>query len=103
VSKLREARVAVAPILDVPKICASEHTKARNMLVEFEHASAGKVRLAGNPVKYGAYDAIAELPPPFKGQHTTEVLAALGYGETDIRRLHDSGIIGDGYITRTKK
>lgn len=103
VSKLREARVAVAPILDVPQICASENTKARNMLVEFEHASAGKMRLAGNPVKYGAYDAIAELPPPFKGQHTPEILASLGYGETDIKRFLDSGVIGDGHITRAKK
>lgn len=103
VSKLREARVAVAPILDVPQICASENTKARNMLVEFEHETAGTMRLAGNPVKYGAYEAIAELPPPFKGQHTLEILAALGYGEADIKKLLDSGVIGDGHITRAKK
>ncbi|MDD5168243.1 MAG: CaiB/BaiF CoA-transferase family protein [Syntrophales bacterium] len=102
VSKLREARVPVAPILEVPQICAGENTAARNMLVEYEHATAGKIKLAGNPVKYGAYDAIAELPPPFKGQHTVDVLMELGYSGEEIKTLLDSGVIGDGYMTRAK-
>ncbi len=103
VNKLREARVAVAPILEVPQICASENTKARKMLVEYKHATAGKIHVVGNPVKYGAYDAIAELPPPFKGQHTPDILVSLGYGENEINEFLKSGVIGDGYITRAKK
>lgn len=103
VTKLRAARVAVAPILEVPQICASENTAARNMLVEFEHATAGRVRVAGNPVKYSSYDAIAELPPPFKGQHTPEVLASLDYSEGEIRELMEAGVIGDGFISRAGK
>jgi CoA:oxalate CoA-transferase len=103
VSKLREARVAVAPILEVPQICASENTASRNMLVEYEHATAGKIKVAGNPVKFGAYDAIAELPPAFKGQHTPAVLATLGYNKDEIKQLLGSGVIGDGFITRAKK
>lgn len=100
VTTLRKARVPVAPILDVPQICEDENTLARNMLVEFNHATAGKIRVPGNPIKYGAYDAIAELPPPFKGQHTAEVLTSLGYSDIIIKQLLDSGVIGDGFITR---
>jgi crotonobetainyl-CoA:carnitine CoA-transferase CaiB-like acyl-CoA transferase len=103
VSKLREVRVPVAPILEVPQICASENTLARNMLVEYEHATAGKIKVPGNPVKYGAYDAIAELPPPFKGQHTLEVMVSLGYSENEIKEMLNSGVIGDGFISRAKK
>jgi len=43
------------------------------MLVEYEHATAGKIKVTGNPIKFGAYEALAELPPPFKGQHTQEI------------------------------
>lgn len=103
VAMLREARVAVAPILEVPQICESENTKARNMLVEYEHATAGKIKLAGNPIKFSAYDAIAELPPPFKGQHTQNILNELGYSAEQVQGLLDKGIIGDGFITRAEK
>lgn len=103
VSILREAGVPVAPILEVPQICESENTKARKMLVEYEHATVGKIRLTGNPIKFSAYEAIAELPPPFKGQHTPEVLTALGYDSKDIEELMKTGVIGDGFITRAKK
>lgn len=103
VSMLREARVAVAPIMEVPQICASETTKVRNMLLEYDHATAGKITVPGNPIKFSAYEAVAELPPPFKGQHTPEVLKGLGYSEDDIKELLAAGIIGDGYITRAVK
>jgi CoA:oxalate CoA-transferase len=103
VKMLREARVAVAPILEVPQICESENTKTRNMLVEYEHATAGKIKLAGNPIKFSSYEAIAKLPPPFKGQHTKEILTELGYSETAIEEMLKNEIIGDGFITRAKK
>lgn len=102
VKMLRDARVAVAPILDVPQICTSENTKARNMLVEYEHASAGKIKVTGNPIKFGAYEALAELPPPFKGQHTKDILEELGYSAVQVQELLDKGVIGDGYISRAK-
>jgi CoA:oxalate CoA-transferase len=100
VEMLREARVAVAPILEVPQICESENTQARNMLVEFEHATAGKVKVPGNPIKFGAYDALAELPPPFKGQHNKEVLLEMGFSEEEVNDMVAKGIVGDGFITR---
>jgi crotonobetainyl-CoA:carnitine CoA-transferase CaiB-like acyl-CoA transferase len=100
---LRDVRVAVAPILEVPQICESENTKVRHMLLEYDHATAGKVKVPGNPLKFSAYEAIAELPPPFKGQHTPDILKELGYNDADIAKLLEAGVIGDGYITRAKK
>lgn len=100
VSMLREAGIPVAPILDVPQICESENTKARKMLVEFEHATAGKIKVPGNPIKFGAYDALAELPPPFKGQHTKTILLEMGFSEEEIAEMLIKGDIGDGFITR---
>jgi crotonobetainyl-CoA:carnitine CoA-transferase CaiB-like acyl-CoA transferase len=103
VAMLREARVAVAPILEVPQICAGENTKARHMLAEYDHATAGKIQVPGNPIKFSALEALAELPPPFKGQHTPEVLKELGYDQSAIDELLSGGVIGNGFIARAKK
>lgn len=102
VTMLRQARVPVAAILEVPHICEHTNTQARKMLVEFEHATAGKLRLPGNPIKFGAYEALAELPPPFKGQHTSEILKEIGLNAEEIMEMLFSGVIGDGFIKRAK-
>ncbi len=103
VSMLRDARIPVAAILEVPEICGSPNTKARHMLVEYDHATAGKIHVPGNPIKYGEYEALSELPPPFKGQHTEEILTELGIQKNTIEAMMAGGIIGDGYIKRAPK
>ena len=103
VKMLREAGVPVAAILEVPKICESSNTKARNMLVEFEHTTAGKIRVPGNPIKFGAYEALAELPPPFKGEHTKTILLEMGFKLQEIEEMVSTGVIGDGFISRASK
>jgi succinate--hydroxymethylglutarate CoA-transferase len=34
-----------------------------------------------------------KVPPPTLGQHTNEILAEIGYGAEDIRRLTKDGAI----------
>ncbi len=102
VKMLQEVRVPVAAILEVPEICESPHTKARHMLVEYEHATAGKIRIPGNPIKYGTQEeALAELPPPFKGQHTMEILRGMGMNSKKINALIKSNTIGDGFMEKS--
>ena len=48
---LHEARVPVAPILNVAESAGHPQTKARNMIV-----GAGGFRLTGNPIKISGYD-----------------------------------------------
>jgi crotonobetainyl-CoA:carnitine CoA-transferase CaiB-like acyl-CoA transferase len=48
----------------------------RNMLVEVDHPTAGKVRMAGIPVKFSATPASVRLPPPLLGEHNDEVLSS---------------------------
>ncbi len=46
------------------------------MLVEVDHPTAGKVRMAGIPVKFSATSASVRLPPPLLGEHNDEVLSS---------------------------
>ncbi len=60
---------------------------ARGMIVEQTHATAGTVRSLGNPVHLSDTPVGYRRPPPALGQHTDEVLTALGYSAQDIARL----------------
>lgn len=99
----RAGRVPVAPILEIPQIVESENAKFREMILEYDHATAGKIKVPGNPMKFGAYKAKAELPPPFKGQHNIEILTRLGLNPKTIEDMVEAGIVGDGHIVRAKK
>jgi crotonobetainyl-CoA:carnitine CoA-transferase CaiB-like acyl-CoA transferase len=64
------------------------------MLAEIEHPSAGKVKMAGIPVKFSATPASLRLPPPRLGEHTTNVLEDwLGMNQQEITALRQKGVV----------
>jgi CoA:oxalate CoA-transferase len=67
----------------------------RNMLVEVEQPGAGRIKIAGNPIKLSDMDAeIPDSPAPYIGQHTKEILSKyLGMTEDQIERLINRSVI----------
>lgn len=64
------------------------------MVQEVDHASAGRIKLTGIPVKFSDTKPTIRLAPPMLGQHTTEVLKeVLGYSEARIRELKRTRVI----------
>ena len=63
------------------------------MLLESEHASAGKIDLIGFPVKMSDTPCRINLPPPFLSQHTDKVLKDLNYSEEEIKELKQKGVV----------
>ena len=62
-SVLGGAGVPCAPINTVEEVVADRHLAARNMIVEAADALAGRVRMAGNPIKLSPYRDPPERPP----------------------------------------
>jgi crotonobetainyl-CoA:carnitine CoA-transferase CaiB-like acyl-CoA transferase len=44
-------------------------------------------------VRLGGARADSDLPPPARGQHTGEMLAALGLDSDEVERLRAAGVI----------
>jgi crotonobetainyl-CoA:carnitine CoA-transferase CaiB-like acyl-CoA transferase len=66
----------------------------RDMLVEVEHPTAGKVRMAGMPVKFSLTPASVRMPPPLLGEHNNEILKNwLGMNAEAIEELKREKII----------
>ena len=94
VTLLDAAGVANGPINTVAQVFEEPQAIARGLRIELDHASAGKVSLVANPMRFSATPIDYRLAPPALGQHTDEILRAmLGLSEVEVKRLHADGVV----------
>jgi alpha-methylacyl-CoA racemase len=81
------------PVLDLDEALDSELVRAREMVVELDQPGAVKpVRLLGVPVKLSRTPGDPNRGPgPALGEHTRDVLAALGYDDDQIEAMLAAG------------
>ena len=51
------------------------------------------VRVVGPPVRFGQTPGAIRTGPPAVGQHTNEVLKALGYSDGELRAFRQEGVV----------
>ncbi len=90
---LERAGVPSGPIYSFSEVYDDPHVQARGMEVETEHATAGRVRNIGIPVKLSETPGAVRRSAPALGQHTDEILSEFGYSEAEIDQLRDSGAL----------
>jgi alpha-methylacyl-CoA racemase len=91
----RQHDCCLEPVLELDEALDSELVRAREMVVNLQQPGVeGGVRQLGVPVKLertpGTHD---RLPGPALGEHTEEVLAAVGYSAEEIAALLESGAV----------
>lgn len=72
--RLRAVDVPAGPVNHLDKAFAEPPVSEREMIVEYMHPEAGKVRLPGNPIKMSGVTQTISNPAPLVGEHTDEVL-----------------------------
>ncbi len=92
-SALDAAGVPAGPVLNVLQMAHDPGVLARQMIIETEHATAGKVKALGLPVKFSATPGEIRRPAPVYGQHSVEILREHGFSTAEIDFLLDSGAI----------
>jgi len=94
VAALTAADVPCAPVQTIDQVFAAPQVLHRNMLVEVDHPTAGKVKMAGIPVKFSATPASVRLPPPLLGEHSVDVLSSwLGMSIEEIEQLKRKSVL----------
>ena len=91
--RLDAESVPWGPINTIDRVFADPQIIARQMKIQVDHPTIGKLPMAGNPVKVAG---VAEeyAPPPLRGQHTEKVLQSwLGYSPEKIAQLRNAGAI----------
>ncbi len=91
--KLKHAGIPSGPINTIAETLAHPQHRARHFIVDLDHPMIGSVKSMGNPVNLSATPVSYRLAPPRLGQHTHEMLVALGYDETSIAALRNKGVV----------
>jgi crotonobetainyl-CoA:carnitine CoA-transferase CaiB-like acyl-CoA transferase len=86
--------VPAAPVNNLDRAFAEPPVAEREMIIEYDHPDAGKVRLPGNPIKMSGMDGTISRPAPRLGEHTDKVLGdLLGISAENIAELRKAGAI----------
>lgn len=94
VDLLSSARIPCAPVNKFSEALSDPQVLFRNMVVDIPQSDGGSVKAPGNPIKLSVDSEEAFSTPPALGQHTREVLRALGYSESQVEELIAQGVIG---------
>ena len=95
VNALAPLAVPVAPVYHIDQMLEDPHVKARGIIAEMDHPTAGKVRSPGFPVKLSKSPAEMRFPAPQLGAHNEEVLTTLlGYTKEQVADLKKAGVLG---------
>jgi crotonobetainyl-CoA:carnitine CoA-transferase CaiB-like acyl-CoA transferase len=73
IDALLEAGVPAAPIYDYAQGLASDHVKARQMVMEIPHPVEGTFKSLGFPMKMRGTPQTVRYPPPLLGEHGAEI------------------------------
>ena len=91
---LEPASVPCAPVLTRKEVVQHPQTLANDVLVEYDHPVAGRLRQTRTAARFERTPAAHRVGAPTLGQHTDEILREAGLADADIDALRAGGIVG---------
>src|SRR5712691_12053188 len=89
---LREFEVPCAPVLSMKEIAEDPALRKSGTVVEVEQTGRGTYLTVGSPIKFSDF-TLEVQGAPLLGEHTAEVLAALGFDDDAIAEMRADKII----------
>ena len=95
VERLSGIGIPIAPIATIPEAMISADVKARKIVSEIPHPTAGTVPNVRSPYRLGLTPAIDPIAAPLLGEHNQEILSGLlGMSDAAIQALSERGAFG---------
>ncbi len=88
-----EHDLLINPIYEIDEIEQNPQVQARQMIIEMEHPTAGKIKSLGVPLKFSETKASPAWTPPVLGEDTLSILKEAGISDDKIQELAKNKII----------
>jgi len=90
--QLGDKEICIGPVNTLEETFNDPQLRHRQMAIELD-GPMGKTPAIGTPIKLSDTPAGVRTPPPFFGQHTDDIVAALGFSTADIEALRAQQIL----------
>ena len=91
-SAFEKVGVPAGPVRYVQELLDDEQVVANDLVVDLEHSKAGPVRMVGPMISMSETPLKAQSASPALGEHTDEILGAMGIDAETIQKLKDDGV-----------
>jgi formyl-CoA transferase len=88
-----QAEVTAAPVYDVEQFLADPHVRARQIVVDLPDSEMGSVPMHAVVPRLSGTPGAIRSPAPKLGEHTQEILGALGMTSDELARLREKKAI----------
>lgn len=92
--RLLAEQVPAGPVHSLDSLLEDPQILHNQSYIEREHETAGTIRQPRPPARFDRTPTQAGRLPPLLGEHTDEVLAALGVGDVEREKLRADAVIG---------
>ncbi|QBP41286.1 CaiB/BaiF CoA transferase family protein [Paenisporosarcina antarctica] len=80
----RANNIPCGPIQNIEQVVNDPQLAARNMFIEHDHPTAGKIKMIGSPLKLSRTPVNMKHHPPNPGEHNDEILGRLSSSKSII-------------------
>jgi crotonobetainyl-CoA:carnitine CoA-transferase CaiB-like acyl-CoA transferase len=93
--RFRAQGIPCGPINTLDEAYRDPQVQHLGIVQEIDHPTAGRIKIAGSPIRADDEQLAVRLPPPRLGEHTTEVLSGVaGYSDERIAELKRGHVFG---------
>ncbi len=90
---LKQTDICVGPVYSLEEALRDPHNIAREMVIEVDHPTLGKVKQVGIGTKLSDTPGKVRSTAPVAGQHTDDVLASIGFDAAAVASLKERGVV----------
>lgn len=94
--QMQRTGIAICPVASPQDAVDLDHVAAREMVGRVDHPVDGRIPQFVNPLWRAGLARKQHLPAPQLGEHTHDILQALGYSAEEIARLSDDKVVVAG-------